>query len=130
MTAVTLVKPSSATSLAVSSSASGWPTTTTAAVQRLASIASTAWASRGRPALLAVTDGEVADDLGDLEDVAGLETLDVALEAAAPVALGRGLPGAQDLEDAVDVVGAADLADADLLAVVARHHEGEVAICQ
>jgi hypothetical protein len=74
----------------------------------------------GRQALLAVADGEVADDLGDLEDVAGLEALDVALEAAAPVPLGRGLPVAQDLEDAVDVVGAADLADADLLAVVAR----------
>jgi hypothetical protein len=40
----------------------------------------------GREALLAVADGEVADDLGDLEDVAGLEALDVALEAAAPVA--------------------------------------------
>jgi hypothetical protein len=84
----------------------------------------------GREALLAVADGEVADDLGHLEDVAGLEALDVALEPAAPIALGRGLTGAQDLEDAVDVVGAADLADADLLAVVARHHEGEVAICQ
>ena len=58
----------------------------------------------GREALLAVADGEVADDLGHLEDVAGLETLDVALEPAAPVALGRGLAGAQDLEDAVDVV--------------------------
>src|SRR4029453_2873081 len=84
----------------------------------------------GGEALLAVADGEVADDLSDLEDVAGLEALDVALEAAAPVALGRGIPGAQDLEDAVDVVGAADLADGNPLAVVARHHEGQVAIRQ
>ncbi len=169
-TATTLAKPSSASSLALAPSASGCATTTTAVTQSLASIASTAWTSSGRPAsrtsalgpglllvavacehqlgdedlagalqhallaggqaLLAVADGEVADHLGDLEDVAGLEALDVALETAAPVALGGGLAGPQDLEDAVDVLGAADLADADLLAVVAGDHEGQVAICQ
>ena len=158
--------------LAAASSVSGWLTTTTAVVQRLASIASTAWAEHGPPsrrssalappprrrpapaaahghahrregggrerrtgsgydssasstsrmalpssqwqarrarrrgparapehallpggqALLTVADGEVADDLGDLEDVARLEALDVALEAAAPVALGGDSP--------------------------------------
>src|SRR6266508_3117178 len=49
-TATTLAKPSSASSLALAPSASGCATTTTAVTQSLASIASTAWTSSGRPA--------------------------------------------------------------------------------
>src|SRR5206468_2530816 len=84
----------------------------------------------GRQALLPVPHGEVADHLGDLEDVARLEALDVALEAPAPVALGGGLAGAQDVHHAFDVLGAADLADADLLTALTGDHEGQVAVGQ
>ena len=82
----------------------------------------------GREALVGVPDGEVADDLGDLEDVAGLELVAVVLVATAPVLGHLGGVAAQDLEDLVDDVGLDDLAQAGAVGVLDRDHDGHVVV--
>ncbi len=73
-------------------------------------------------------DGEIADDLGDLEDVAGLELVAIVLVATAPV-LGhpRGV-AAQDLEHLIDDVRLDDLAQAGAIGVLDRDHHGHVVV--
>ena len=82
----------------------------------------------GREALVAVPDGEVAHDLGDLEDVAGLELVAVVLVAPAPV-LGhlRGV-AVQHRENLVDHVGGDDLAQAGAVGGVDGDHDGHVVV--
>ena len=82
----------------------------------------------GREPLVGVADGEVADHLGDLEDVAGLELVAVVLVATAPVLGHLGGVAAQDLEDLVDDVGLDDLAQAGAVGVLDRDHDGHVVV--
>ena len=82
----------------------------------------------GRETLVGVADGQVADDLGDLEDVAGLELVAVVLVATAPVLGHLGGVAAQDLEDLVDDVGLDDLAQAGAIGVLDGDHDGHVVV--
>ena len=58
----------------------------------------------GREALLRLADREVADDLGELEDVAGLDLVAVVLEAPVPVLRHLAHVVAEDGQDLLDVV--------------------------
>src|SRR5881394_3170284 len=82
----------------------------------------------GGETLLHLAQGEVADDLGELEDIAGLDLLAVVLEAPVPV-----------LRHVRDVIGedACDLFDFDLVddppqtcpaGIFARDHHGEFVV--
>ena len=82
----------------------------------------------GRQALVGVADGEVAHDLGDLEDVAGLELVAVVLVATAPVLGHLGGVAAQDVEDLVDDVGRDDLAQTGAVGVLDRDHDRHVVV--
>ena len=82
----------------------------------------------GRQALLGVADGQVADHLGDLEDVARLELVAVVLVATAPVLGHLGGVAAQHLEDLLDDVGLDDLAQAGAVGVLDRDHDGHVVV--
>ena len=82
----------------------------------------------GREALDGVADGEVADHLGDLEDVARLELVAVVLVATAPVLGHLGRVAAQDLEDLVDHVRLDDLAQAGAVGVLDGDHDGHVVV--
>ena len=81
-----------------------------------------------RQALVGLADREVPDDFGDLVDVAALQLLDVVLEPARPVGRHPGLLLAKDREHLLDLFVVDDLAEADLLGVVGRDHEREVAV--
>jgi len=58
----------------------------------------------GREALLPVPEREVAHDLGELEDVAGLHLVAVVLEAPVPVLRHLGRDAGQRLENAPDLL--------------------------
>ena len=75
-----------------------------------------------------MTDGEIADHFGDLEDVAGLELVAVVLVATAPVLGHLGGVAAQDLEDLVDDVRLDDLAQAGAIGVLDGDHDGHVVV--
>src|SRR5665647_1396693 len=82
----------------------------------------------GRETLDGVPDGEIADDLGDLEDVAGLELVAIVLVATAPVLGHLGGVAAQDLDDLVDDVRPDDFAQAGTIGVLDRDHDGHVVV--
>src|SRR5690348_3141177 len=63
----------------------------------------------GREAAVLVATPQVADDLGNLDDVAGGELLEVGLVAAAPVGGLLGERSAQHLEHAVEALLADDV---------------------
>src|SRR5205823_596377 len=82
----------------------------------------------GREALVILADRQVPDDLGDLVDVAALELLDVVLEPARPVRGHARLLLAKDGEHLLDLFVVDDVAQSDVLGVVGRHHERQVAV--
>src|SRR5689334_8647958 len=83
--------------------------------------------TRGQ-ALVLLADREVPDDLGHLVDVAALQLLDVVLEAARPVGRHARFLLAQHREDLFDLFVVDDVAETDLVGVVGRHLQGEVAV--
>src|SRR4029078_4120224 len=83
--------------------------------------------TRGQ-ALLAVSDREVAQDLGHLVRVTGVQLLEVVLEAAAPVSGHRAFVLGQDLQDLLGLVLADARPQADLIGRVGRHEDGQVAV--
>src|SRR5436190_4589167 len=70
----------------------------------------------------------VPHDLGDLVDVAALQLLDVVLEPPRPVGGHARFLLAKDGEHFFDLFVVDHVAQADLLGVVGRHHEREVAV--
>src|SRR5580698_9479151 len=77
---------------------------------------------------LAVSSPQVADDLGDLVDVAGSDLLDVGLVAPGPVGRFLGVGCLQDLEDTLQTVVANDVANSDVLSIVGRHTNRQIAL--
>src|SRR5262245_47683419 len=79
-------------------------------------------------AFLVIAERQVADDLGELEDVAGLHLVAVVLEAAVPV-LGHRRPApAQRLQHLLDRGLVDDLAEADPVGVLGRHVDRHVVV--
>src|SRR5436190_4785959 len=72
----------------------------------------------GREALLVVAQRQVPNDLGQLEDVAGLHLVAVVLEAAVPVLRHLRAATGQRFDDDLDHVFADHLAEPDLLGVL------------
>src|SRR5205823_12265623 len=71
---------------------------------------------------------QVPHHLGHLVDVARLQLLDMVLEAPGPVRRHARFLLAQHCEDLLDLFVVDDFAQADLLGVVGRDHQGEVTV--
>src|SRR5215204_158685 len=82
----------------------------------------------GRKALLLIPEGQVPNDLGQLEDVAGLHLVPVVLEAAIPVLRHLRSTAVQDLEHLLDHVFVDHLAEPDSLCVLRGHVDGHVVV--
>src|SRR5690606_20701251 len=83
--------------------------------------------TRGQAAVLVAT-GEVAHDLGDLDDVPRGDLLDVRLVPARPVGRLLGVGGTEHLEHLLQAFLADDVAHSDQVNVLGRHLDGEVAL--
>src|SRR5207245_1715189 len=81
-----------------------------------------------REPFVAVAQGQVPDDLGQLEDVAGLHLVPVVLEAAVPVLGHLRAAAGERLDDDLDHVLADHLPEADLLGVLGRNVDGHVVV--
>ena len=93
----------------------------------LAGLAQHALLAGGQAAVL-VAAPQVTDDLGDLVNVTGGETLLVGLVAAGPVAGLLHIRLAQDAEDLLQALLADDVTDADKLGVLGRDADDEVGL--
>src|SRR5215208_30148 len=82
----------------------------------------------GREPLLGLADREVADHLGELVDVAGLDLLTVVLEPAVPVLGHLAHVVAKHSQHALDGLLADDPAQACLPRVLTRDHDGHVVV--
>src|SRR4051812_43758647 len=82
----------------------------------------------GGQTALAVTSPQVANNLGDLVDVAGRDLLDVGLVAPGPVGRLFGVGSFEDLEDPLQAVLTDDITDADVFSVVRRNPDSQVAL--
>src|SRR5690606_33597170 len=81
-----------------------------------------------REALLHLANGEVAHDLGDLKDVAGLDLLAVVLEPAVPVLRHLRELAGQYVDDLLHLFGVDHPAQARAVGVLARDHDGHVVV--
>ena len=79
-----------------------------------------------REALLLLADREVANHLGELEDVTGLDLLAVVLETPVPVLRHLAHVVAEDTEDLLDVVLPDHAPQTRLVGVAARDHDRHV----
>src|SRR4051812_24602889 len=82
----------------------------------------------GREALVVLADGEVADDLGELVDVTGLDLVAVVLEPAVPVLGHLGQLVLQHGEDLLHGLLVDDAPEAGDAGVLARDHDGHVVV--
>src|SRR5918998_6056239 len=82
----------------------------------------------GREALVGLADGEVADHLGELEHVAGLDLVAVVLEATVPVLRHLADVGAEHRDHALDRVLVDHSAQPGLGRVLARDHHGHLVV--
>ncbi len=73
-----------------------------------------------------IAHGQVADDLCDLEHVAGLDLVPVAAEAAIPVALELDIARGERAREVLEHVLADHAADADRLGAVRRNVQQQV----
>ncbi len=96
--------------------------------QNLPSLRQHALLARGQPTLLVPTP-QIADDLRHLVHVTGSQLLQVRLVPTRPVGRLLGMRGgAEHLEDLVQAFLADDVANADVLGVVSRNSNGEIAL--
>src|SRR4029079_5585970 len=82
----------------------------------------------GRKTLLLISERQVPDHLGQLEDVARLHLVPVVLEAAIPVLRHLGATAVQDLEHLLDHLFVDDLAKTNALGVFRRDVDGHVVV--
>src|SRR5665213_1717802 len=82
----------------------------------------------GRQPTLAVAAPQVANDLGDLVDVARRELLEIGLVPARPVGGLFGVRRAKHLEHPIEALLAHDVADTDKLGVVSGNPNREVTL--